>query len=85
VRVPADGDLVLITRQMEQVAIANMVRNAEFIGHSDSETAAHLANRYLDGRCNGLSVATEEWSAGLAYGFGNVLRAGLTPRRWSRR
>ena len=34
--VPAVGDLTLITRQMEQVVIRNQVRNATFIGHTDS-------------------------------------------------
>ena len=45
--VPADGDLVLVTRAMEHVVIRNQVRNAIFIGHTDSETAAELVIKHL--------------------------------------
>lgn len=38
--VPANGELVLVTRQMERVTIENQVRNARFAGHSDSDSAA---------------------------------------------
>jgi Xaa-Pro dipeptidase len=48
--VPADGEMVLITRQMERVSIQKQVRNAFFEGHSDSETAADLAVRVLKDR-----------------------------------
>ena len=51
--VPAEGDLTLITRQMEQVVIRNQVRNATFIGHTDSETAADVAVKHLNGQCAG--------------------------------
>ncbi|HSM39253.1 MAG TPA: aminopeptidase P family N-terminal domain-containing protein, partial [Afifellaceae bacterium] len=45
--VPADGQMVLITRAMERVTIEHQVRNALFEGHSDSETAADMAVRHL--------------------------------------
>ncbi|WEX10507.1 Xaa-Pro peptidase family protein [Chelativorans sp. AA-79] len=45
--VPAEGDMVLVTRQMERVSIQKQVRNALFQGHEDSETAADLAVRVL--------------------------------------
>ena len=45
--VPADGEMVLITRQMERVSIEKQVRNALFRGHDDSETVADLAVRTL--------------------------------------
>lgn len=48
--VPADGQMVLITRAMERVTIAHQVRNALFEGHSDSETAADMAVRHLQNR-----------------------------------
>ena len=48
--VPADGEMVLITRAMETVTIANQVRNARFQGHSDNETAADVAVRMLGDR-----------------------------------
>src|SRR5260221_13156227 len=45
--VPAEGDLVLVTRAMEKVTIATQVRNARFDGHADSETAAAVALRVI--------------------------------------
>lgn len=45
--VPAEGDMVLVTRQMERVSIEKQVRNALFHGHADNETAADLAVRLL--------------------------------------
>ncbi len=46
--VPADGEMTLVTRVMERVTIAAQVENALFLGHSDSETAADFALRYLN-------------------------------------
>ncbi|WP_265517282.1 M24 family metallopeptidase [Nitratireductor luteus] len=45
--VPAEGEMVLITRLMERVSIQKQVRNALFEGHTDSETAADIAVRLL--------------------------------------
>ena len=45
--VPADGEMTLITRAMEQVTVAHQVKNARFAGHDDSETAADVAIRLL--------------------------------------
>src|SRR3954452_24632857 len=45
--VPAAGEMVLVTRAMERVTVANHVLNARFEGHSDSETAADVAGRIL--------------------------------------
>ncbi len=73
--VPAAGDLVLITRAMERVTIENQVRNARFEGHSDSETAADLANPHL--RAQTGRIGLETWSAGLAHGFAAVLTDGV--------
>lgn len=80
--VPADGEMTLITRAMERVAVKNMVRNAAFEGHSDSETAADLAVRFLKGKLTGKTVGLEQWSSGMAYGFGNLVRSGLDPAAW---
>lgn len=80
--VPADGEMQLITRAMEQVSVANMVRNAGFVGHSDSETVADLAIRHLGGSVAGKAVGVEEWSSGLSFGLASKLRAGLSPVRW---
>ena len=80
--VPAQGDMVLITRQMEQVAIRNMVRNAQFVGHSDSESAADVLLRHMAGKTAGKTVGIEEHSSGLAYGMGAQIKAGLEVGAW---
>ncbi len=80
--VPAEGDLVLVTRQMEQVAIRNMVRNAHFIGHSDSETAADKLVAHLGTNCAGKTVGLEHWSSGLSLGMGARLKDGVAAGRW---
>jgi len=80
--VPARGDMVLITRQMEQVVIRNQVRNARFIGHSDAETAADAVLRHLGGRCAGLVLGAEFWSSGLSHGMGRQITGGLAAESW---
>ncbi|KZY35833.1 creatininase [Roseovarius sp. HI0049] len=80
--VPAEGDLILITRQMEQVVIRNQVRNATFIGHTDSETAADVAVKHLNGQCAGKSLGLESWSSGLAYGMGHQLTEQIDAKEW---
>ena len=80
--VPDEGDLVLVTRQMEQVAIRNMVRNARFVGHTDSETAADTLVAHLGGSCVGKTVGLEHWSSGLSLGMGERLKDGITVGRW---
>ncbi|MRU15039.1 aminopeptidase P family protein [Roseovarius sp. A21] len=80
--VPAEGDMILITRQMEQVAIRNMVRNADFVGHSDSESAADVLLRHMAGKAAGKVVGLEEMSSGLAYGMGVQIKAGLGAAAW---
>ncbi|WP_306151738.1 Xaa-Pro peptidase family protein [Roseovarius sp. MMSF_3281] len=80
--VPATGDMTLITRQMEHVAIRNMVRNAAFLGHSDSESAADVLLRHMAGRAAGKTVGVEEMSPGLAYGMGARIKAGLEVGAW---
>ena len=80
--VPAQGDLTLITRQMEQVVIRNQVRNATFIGHTDSETAADVAVKHLNGQCGGLTLGLENWSSGLAYGMGHQLKDQFDAKAW---
>lgn len=78
--VPVEGEMTLITRAMERVAIANMVRNARFAGHSDTETVADIAARVLAGppsRRIGLEMDT----AGLSLALGQALQAGI-PGHW---
>ena len=48
--VPQDGEMVLVTRQMEQVTVANQVRHAAFQGYEDHETAADVVVRLLGDR-----------------------------------
>ena len=48
--VPQDGEMVLVTRQMEQVTVAHQVRHAAFRGYQDHETAADVVVRLLGDR-----------------------------------
>lgn len=74
--VPADGEMVLVTRAMEKVSVEKQVRNALFRGHPDTETAADLAGRIL--KETGLRrIGIESWSAGLSHGFAERLQAGV--------
>ena len=57
--VPIEGEPVLTTRAMEGVTIANQVRAARFVGHSDSETVAdaRAAGRWRRCRRPGASAS----------------------------
>src|SRR5215831_4570471 len=73
--VPAEGELVLVTRAMEKVTIANQVRNARFEGHGDHETAAEAVGRAIaggGGRPHRIGI--EAWSAGLPHGLALALQ-----------
>lgn len=48
--VPIDGELTLVTRNMERVTVAAQVRNARFAGHGDEESAADVTVRLIDDR-----------------------------------
>src|SRR6266404_2951584 len=66
--VPAEGELVLATRAMEKVTIANQVRNARFEGHGDHETVADAVGRVLrGGRERPARIGIEAWSSGLPH------------------
>jgi Xaa-Pro dipeptidase len=81
--VPARGEMILVTRAMERVTIANQVGNARFEGHADNETAADLAGRLLQD--SGLAkrrTGIEAWSSGLACGFAEVLRRACPGAEW---
>ena len=80
--VPAAGDLTLVTRAMEHVAIRNQVRNASFVGHSDTETAADVVIRLLKDHVLGKSIGIESASAGMSLAMGQALQAGLAGARW---
>ena len=80
--VAAEGELVLVTRAMEHVAIRNQVRNATFIGHSDSESAADVVVKHLKGAGSGKTIGLESASAGLSYAMGEVLKQGIDGASW---
>ena len=73
---------VLITREMERVVIRNQVRNANFMGHSDTETAADVVEKYLKGKTSGKSIGIEEWSSGLSYGMGFQIKKQVESSEW---
>lgn len=74
--VPADGEMVLVTRAMEKVSVEKQVRNALFRGHPDTETAADFAGRILK-ETRPRRIGIESWSAGLSHGFAERLQAGV--------
>ena len=80
--VAAEGELVLVTRAMEHVAIRNQVRNATFIGHSDSESAADVVVKHLRGASSGKTIGLEAASAGLSYAMGQALKQGIDGASW---
>src|SRR3954451_4830623 len=76
--VPAEGEMVLVTRAMERVTIANQVANARFEGHADSETAADAALRVLrELRLAAARLGRESWSAGLPLGLAQAIEHAL--------
>jgi Xaa-Pro dipeptidase len=80
--VPAAGEPVLVTRAMEQVTVANQVRTAAFVGHSDSETAADGALRVLGTIRERRRIGIESWSSGLPHGMAVALCAQLAGSEW---
>lgn len=80
--VAAEGELVLVTRAMEHVAIRNQVRNATFIGHADSESAADVVVKHLKGASSGKTIGLEAASAGLSYAMGQALKQGIDGASW---
>ena len=80
--VAAEGELVLVTRAMEHVAIRNQVRNATFIGHSDSESAADVVVKHLKGASSGKTIGLEAASAGLSYAMGQAIKQGIDGASW---
>jgi Xaa-Pro dipeptidase len=80
--VQAAGELVLVTRGMERVTIANQVRNARFEGHADSETAADVALRVVRDEARRGRIGIEAWSAGLPHGLAGALKEGLPEANW---
>ncbi len=78
--VPVEGEMVLATRAMEKVTVANQVGNARFEGHRDDETVVDALARALPGRLG--SVGIESWSSGLPHGLAEMLKQKLAASRW---
>jgi Xaa-Pro dipeptidase len=82
--VPAKGELILVTRAMERVTVANQVRNARFEGHPDNETAADRVAKILsDLGVASRRIGLEAWSAGLPHGMAEVLKRALPSGEWA--
>jgi Xaa-Pro dipeptidase len=81
--VPAEGELVLVTRAMESVTVSNQVHNARFAGHSDSGTAADVVLRELNAVALRGRIGIEKWSWGLSPGAAEQLAAGLPGATWA--
>jgi Xaa-Pro dipeptidase len=84
--VPQDGEMVLITRAMERVTIETQVRNARFLGHSDSDSAAARLIALLEeagAGAHGLTIGLEEQGAGLSALAGRSIRDALSGTRFT--
>lgn len=80
--VPAEGEMVLVTRAMERVTINHQVRNARFSGHSDSVTpASHLAGELRGLKARRIGFETE--TPGLTHAAGAELAQSLGAREWA--
>lgn len=80
--VPAEGELVLVTRAMEKVTVGAQVHHARFAGHADSESAAQTVLRELQGQRLPDRIGLESWSSGLPLGLAQVLQQGLPATHW---
>jgi Xaa-Pro dipeptidase len=81
--VPAAGEMVLVTRAMERVTVANHVKNARFDGHSDSETAGERAGHVLhDLGCAAGRIGLESASSGMARATAERLRQACPSAEW---
>jgi Xaa-Pro dipeptidase len=81
--VPPEGELVLVTRAMEKVTVANQVRNARFEGHGDHETAAEAVGRALAASgYHPRRIGIEAWSAGLPHGLALALQPLVPNASW---
>ena len=80
--VPAEGELVLVTRLMEAVTVAAQVHNARFAGHADNETVADIVIRELGNQRLPARIGVETWSGGLPMGLGQVLQKALPNVSW---
>jgi Xaa-Pro dipeptidase len=81
---PIEGELVLVTRAMEKVTVANQVTNARFEGHGDHESAAAAVARALAAdkfSCSRIGI--EAWSAGLPHGLAVALRQLVPNAQWT--
>lgn len=81
--VPAEGEIVLVTRAMERVTVENQVQVARFVGHSDSETAADAAARVLGGIGWRQRIGIESWSSGLPHGLALRLTETVPGAAWT--
>ena len=81
--VPAEGEMALICRAMERISVENMVSNAEFYGHADTEELSDHVIRALQDR--GLATARlglEKRSLFLTPRHAELIQAGTPNADW---
>ncbi|WP_084175047.1 M24 family metallopeptidase [Afifella pfennigii] len=77
--VPAEGEMVLVTRGMERATIARHVLNARFEGHEDYESAAARAAEILRQEASRpRHIGIEAGSAGLTHALAETLKQRVT-------
>src|SRR6056297_1027329 len=78
--VPSIGEPLLVTREMERVVVANQLRNARFLPHTDSEPAIARVIETLAASPRA-RVGIEEDCPGLTAAAGRALREALPELR----
>ncbi len=82
--VPLNGDLVIAARAMEGATVSNQVRNARFVGHSDTEDSGEFFTTVVRGEgLAGARLGIEKKSLFLTAHIYEKLSEGLVDVEWS--
>jgi Xaa-Pro dipeptidase len=81
--VPADDEMVLVTREVEWITIGNQLRNARFVSHTDSESAPFgLAREMAQIDLAGKKLGFEVDTLGMSYGAGQEIFERIDAGDW---
>lgn len=82
--VPREGDMYLITRNMERVTIEKQVTRAHFVGHADSDDPAQVTCKVLAGAgLNTARLGMEKGTLFLPPRIAEEIVAGTPQAHWS--
>jgi Xaa-Pro dipeptidase len=82
--VPREGEMCLITRNMERVTIENQVTRARFVGHADSDDPAQVTCKVLaEAGLNTARLGMEKGTLFLPPRIAEGIIAGTPKAQWS--